>query len=1150
VTPKGEHLFQETNKARYGEQRQARPLFLPDLLLEESHHKALEGKEQDHAYEIICKWAKLESSGKLNEMNETAIEGEFRKEVFGDVLGYDFFADSKDSWNFQPKFSVNGGQADAAIGIFGKAKKPQVHAVIELKGPTINLDKDRSAGRTPVQQCWDYLNHLTECPWGIVCNYVSFRIYHRNQTPRVYELFTLEDLQKKEIFLKFYYLLEKGGLIPTALQRIPRADSLLEKCTNRQREVGDELYSRYHDERLKLITYLSGPERKFPLEKAIRVTQKLLDRIIFVAFCEDKNLLPPKSLKEAWEVVAPFERVTNPKWQNFLTLFRSIDEGNERRRIPPYDGILFRKDPDVDDLQLDDDWTDFFKSVGDYDFAHTINVDVLGHLFEKSINDIEKIRLTGLAGIEVAEEKKPKMQKSAERKKGGVYYTPPEFTGFITENTVGKLADDKIKLLERNLGVRLDQIDAKTEKSRVVAFAQNALEELRDIKVVDPACGSGAFLIRAYNVLEDKYIDILEALSIHEPEMAEDLRDKISGFILHDNLFGVDLSPEAVEIAQLALWLRSAHKRKTLADLSKNIVCGNSLVSDTAVDPLALDWQKTFKDIFSRPNSGFDCVIGNPPWERFTLKNREFFDTSAPHILEAPTAAESRQLIEKLKTQNPPLYESYTKAKESTEKTMTYIRQCDRYPLTGKGDINTYSVFAELAHSIVAPTGLVGLLVPTGIATDKTNEDFFAKLVDSQTLSGLFDFENKLPVFPDVHRSYKFSVLLFGGSKNKSKSADFVFFAHKMPDDPEDDKRKIELSTNDFKLLNPNTHTCPIFRSKRDANLTKYIYKRVPVLINKTRKEGGNPWGIDFFTMFHQSGDAELFHTAEKLKSEGLKRSGPNWKKGKQTFLPLYEAKMIQMFDHRAASVVVDESNWMRQGQTDATSLVLHQNPEFAVEPRWWVNEADVHRVLGDKDTTKFIAFKNVTSPTNQRTMIAAFIPYAGVVHSSPLIFTGSDIDARLTTCLLGNFNAFAYDYICRQKIGGVNLSYFIIEQIPTFHPDFYKQKCPWNKKQTLEKWISDRVLKLACTSNDMIPLAEAAGFKPTVHKWDNAERLDLMAELDAAYFLLYGIERNDVEYILTTFAGLRDESPDLLAGSNTTARILSFYDDFKSLSH
>jgi len=1143
MTPKGEHLFPQSNKARYGEARRARPLFLPRFL--QAPQKFLEGPDLNRAHKIICKWADIESSGKLDKMKETAIEGEFCKEVFGDALGYVFFADNKERWNFQHKFFVNGGEADAAIGIFdAKRKKPQVRAVIELKGPTTNVDKDRTQGRTAVQQCWDYLNALPDCPWGIVCNYVSFRLYHRTQTPRVYELFTLQELRKQETFLQFYYLLEKGGLLSTLLVKVPRADSLLEKCLTREREVGDELYARYHDERLKLITHLAGETWNFPLDKAIRITQKLLDRIIFIAFCEDRNLLPEDSLKNAWDRVPPFHRVTNPKWQNFLNLFESIDQGGVNGEIPPYDGGLFRKDPDVDDLQLDDECTDFFKTVGGYDFAHEINVDVLGHIFEKSINDIEKVRLTGLFESETDEKARPKMVKSAERKKGGIYYTPPEFTRFITNHTVGTVIDERIKTLERDFGIRLDEIDSATEKTRVTAFAERAIEELRDIKVVDPACGSGAFLIRAYEVLEDKYVEIVNVLEIHEPALADKLRNNISDFILHDNLFGVDLSPEAVEIAQLALWLRSASKGKTLADLSKNIICGNSLVSDSDVDPRALNWHEAFHDVFNRSNPGFDCVIGNPPWERFTLKNREFFDVSAPHVLEARTAAESRRLIEKLKTQNPPLYERYIQTKEITEKTMTYIRQCGQFPLAGKGDINTYAIFSELAHSIVSPTGRVGLLVPTGIATDKTNEDFFAKLVDSQMLSGLYDFENRKKIFPDVDGRYKFSVLLFGGSKNKSKSADFAFFSHSM-DDLRDKKRHITLSAGDFKILNPNTRTCPVFRSKHDANLTKYIYKRVPVLINKTRKQGGNPWHIQFFTMFHQSSDAKLFHTAEQLKSNGFKRNGACWKKAKQTFMPLYEAKMIQMFDHRAASVLVDESNWMRQGQTDETTLVQHQNPEFSVEPRWWVNQDDVHRALGDRDKTKIIAFKNVTSPTNQRTMIAAFIPFSGVVHSSPLIFTDSDISVRLTTCLLGNLNAFAYDYICRQKIGGVNLSYFIINQIPTFRPDFHRQKCPWDKKQTLEKWISDRVLKLTCTSNDMIPLAKAAKFEPLVHKWDPAERLDLQAQLDAGFFLLYGIKRTDVEYILSTFSGVRKENKTLLDDSSTSERILGFYDDF-----
>jgi hypothetical protein len=1142
MTPKDEPLFPILNKARYGESRRARPLFLPRFL--QAPQKFLEGPELDRAYEIICKWADIESSGKLNEMKETAIEGEFCKDVFGDALGYVFFADNKERWNFQHKFFVNGGEADAVIGIFGASIKPQVSAVIELKGPTVNVDKDRAQGRTAVQQCWDYLYARPDCPWGIVCNYVSFRLYHRNQTQRVYELFTLQDLRNKEKFLQFYYLLEKGGLLPTPLVKIPRANSLLEKCLTREREVGDELYARYHDERLKLITHLAGETWNFPLDKAIRITQKLLDRIIFIAFCEDRNLLPEDSLKNAWDRVPPFHRVTNPKWQNFLNLFESIDQGGVNGEIPPYDGGLFRRDPDVDDLQLDDEQTNFFKTVGGYDFAHEINVDVLGHIFEKSINDIEKIRLTGLFESEADEKPRPRMVKSAERKKGGIYYTPPEFTRFITDHTVGTVINERIKTLERDFGIRLDEIDATTEKTRVTAFAERAIEEIRDIKVVDPACGSGAFLIRAYDVLDDKYVEILDVLEIHEPAMAEKLRNDISDFILHDNLFGVDLSPEAVEIAQLALWLRSASRGKTLADLSKNIICGNSLVSDSTVDPYALDWSKTFPDVFNRPNPGFDCIIGNPPWERIKLQEREFFNISAPRIASATNAAKRRELIDKLKTKDPDLYQKYLDARKKADSSLAYIRNCGRYPLTGKGDINCYQVFAELAYTIVSPTGRVGLLVPTGIATEHTTKDFFGRLVCTNSIVALYDFENTKPIFPDVHRSYKFCILLFGCSKNKSKSPDFVFFAHTM-DDLRDKKRHITLSANDFKLLNPNTRTCPIFRTKRDANITKYIYKRVPVLINKTRKQGGNPWGIKFFTMFHQTNDAELFYTAEQLKSEGFKCIGSIWKKGKMVFLPLYEAKMFRSYDHRFGSVYIKDENWLNQGQTVETSLVEHQNPEFAILPRWWAPEVKIREELAECPYPVLLAFRNVTRATDTRTVISTFIPSVGVINSAPVMFFMSQLTPRIQSCFLANLNTFVLDYIAKRKIPNVNLNFFVIEQLPILCPDTFTKSCPWEVKATLEKWISDRVLKLTCTSNDMIPLAEAAGFEPRVHKWDHAERLDLQAQLDAAFFLLYGIKRLDVEYILSTFSGVRKENKTLLDDSSTSERILGFYDAF-----
>jgi hypothetical protein len=1170
MTPKGEHLFPEFNKARYGDNRRKCPLFLPNELKKLSQDNRLRGPAQDQAHAIILKWADLESTGKLEDQKETALEGEFLTEVFGEALGYTLFSEGKKQWNLRPKFNVNGGEADAAIGIFESRRKISPRAIIELKGPTVNVDRDKSTGRTPVQQCWDYLNAVPECPWGIVCNYVSFRLYHRSHTQRVYELFTLHDLRKKDTFLQFYYLFQRDGLLPVTVGQTPRADSLLEVSDKRPREVGDELYKDYRDNRLRLIHHLCGPPHNNTLDNAIRIAQKLIDRIIFVAFCKDRELLPRDSISRAWSQVAPFHRVTNPKWRNFLDLFRSINEGNEPFGIPPYDGELFQKDEEVDNLDLDDEWTNFFKDIGDYDFRYEVNVDVLGHLFEKSINDIEKIRLVGLFESKAEPEITPKMVKSAERKKGGIYYTPPEFTEFITNHTVGEITKEKIKSVAAKFGFDSDKLDSATSDGKLAQFALEAIDALRKIKIVDPACGSGHFLIKAYDILEEKYLDIIDLINFSNPRQSEELKEKIPDFILHDNLFGVDLSPEAVEITQLALWLRTAHKGKSLADLSKNIVCGNSLIApdffektDSSIchsresgnpDEIRqqinpLNWQKQFPDIFSRPNPGFDCVIGNPPWERIKLQEREFFDTSAPDIASATDAAKRRKLIDKLKTTNPDLYQKYLDAKNKADNSLSYIRHSGRYLLTGKGDINYYPVFAELARSIVSPIGRVGLLVPTGIATHKTTKDFFAKLVNSECLLGIYDFENRKGFFRDVHRSEKFSVLLFGGSKNKATSADFVFFAYRM-DDLLDDNRHIPLSEHDFKLLNPNTHTCPVFRSKRDAEITKAIYRRVPVLWDKTRKDGGNPWGIKFFTMFHQTNDAELFRAAEQLKTDGFKCDGPIWKKRKQTFLPLYEAKMIQMFDHRAASITLDPENWFRQAQPLETTLVEHQNPEFSPCPYRWASQEVIDTALGRPATSALLAFKNVTSQTNQRTMIAAFIPPVGVINSAPLIRFSEQITPTMQCCLLANLNAFALDYVARQKIGDVNLNFFYIEQFPMFPQDFYKQKCPWEKKVTLEKWISDRVLELTCTSNDMIPLAEAAGFKPTVHKWDPAERLDLMAELDAAFFLLYGIDREDVEYILSTFSGVRKEQQDLLGGSTTSDRILKHYDTLRQISH
>lgn len=1135
-------LFPTRDAVRYGEEEHQQNLFIPKIL----HSAGLETLHKDEnyyrAFEIVSKWAKLDSDGKLETRTEKSLYSSFIGEFFGEALGYVRFAEGKDVWNIEPEYRVNGQTADIALGFFPQDSKAP-HVVVELKGPKTNLDKDRSAGRNPIQQCWDYLNELPECPWGIVSNYVSFRLYHREKTPRVYQLFTLQELTDETLFARFYYLFQRDGLLSTR-DRKSRALKLLEENTQRQEEVGDVLYTAYDSNRRQLILHLMKTREK-TTEAALRVAQKLIDRIIFIAFCEDRALLPQNVIDKAYSRVPPFTKATNPRWENFKALFTSVDEGNPDANIAAYNGNLFKRDIEVDELDLDDKFTDFFKEVGKYDFRNEVGVEVLGHLFEKSIRDIEEIKLGGLFGETYDESPAPKMSKVAERKRRGIYYTPRNFTEFIVRNTVGRVLEERFNRLAAEHKLHRVEAEKSDSNRKYLQYFQECFEILKELKVVDPACGSGAFLIAAYDHLDSYYQTVIASLAHHGNESADQLTAKIPDLILSHNLHGVDLSPEAVEISQLSLWIRSAREGHTLADLSRNIVCGNSLVDDPEIDPKALNWMTAFPSVFERDNPGFDCVIGNPPWERMKLQEREFFDAVSPEIATAVSAARRRELIKKLKKEDPKIHQQYQAKKDEAERLLTYVRQSDRYPLTGKGDINTYSVFAELATSVVSSFGRIGLLVPSGIATDHTTKEFFSQLMESERLVALYDFENRRKIFEDVDGRFKFCILLICGVKLKSMLSDFAFFIHRLQDLRET-KRHISLTASDIKLLNPNTNTCPIFRSNRDAEITKAIYKRVPVLIDHRRKEGGNPWGIRFHTMFHQTNDAELFTTAEELKKKRYRLEGNRWVKGKKTYLPLYEAKMIQMYDHRAASIRIDEKNWMRQGQTVSTSSVEHMNPEFVAIPRWWVEESNVKKSLSDYTPRFLVGFKDITSPTNQRTMIASFIPCSAVTNHFPLLLNSQV--AMLQACLLANLNSIIFDFITRQKIGGVTLNFFIVEQLPAFHPDRYENNCPWSKSSTLREWISERVLKLTCTSNDMIPLAEAAGFKEKVHNWDERERAELMAELDAAFFLLYEIEREDVEYILSTFQGLAAED-DMFGSKGIATRVLQHYDNLSSMT-
>jgi len=554
-------------------------------------------------------------------------------------------------------------------------------------------------------------------------------------------------------------------------------------------------------------------------------------------------------------------------------------------------------------------------------------------------------------------------------------------------------------------------------------------------------------------------------------------------------------------------------------------------------------WPIEFPEVFA--NGGFDVVLSNPPWERIKLQEEEFFAARDPEIARATTAAARKRLIARLKETNPALWQQYQEALHDADATSKFLRTGGRYSLTGRGDINTYSVFAELAAKLIRQRGRAGLVVPTGIATDATNQHFFRHLVESGRLVSLYDFENRKGIFPGVHRSYKFCLLTLRGERASSEwrvassereqpLAEFAFFCQEAADlrAPE---RCFTLSPQDFRLLNPNTGTAPIFRSRRDAELTKHIYRRVPVLIHERiaksewrMEEGGsepfairhspfaesNPWGVEFLRMFDMANDSHLFRTREELEAEGFRLEGNVFVKGDPhspsaiRYSPLYEAKMIHQFDHRFGDYR-DLPKGSKSTQLPEVPLERLADPTYQVLPRYWVPAEEVEVRLRAKgwDRGWLLGWRDITNVTNERTVIAAVIPRVGVGNKIPLIVSrqASPHHPMLTAVL----SSLPLDYAARQKVGGTTLNFFIFEQLPVLPPSVFDQPLPFawedhspfairhsppmdhspfairhsppmdhspfaiRHSPTIADWLRPRVLELTYTAWDLKPFAE-----------------------------------------------------------------------------
>ena len=556
-----------------------------------------------------------------------------------------------------------------------------------------------------------------------------------------------------------------------------------------------------------------------------------------------------------------------------------------------------------------------------------------------------------------------------------------------------------------------------------------------------------------------------------------------------------------------------------------------------------LHWEAAFPGVWQQwqdkqPVGGFDAIIGNPPWDKIKLQEVEWLATRLPELSLAPTAAARHAGIRALREQEDPLADEFDAAKERAERLGQLVRASGHYPLLGGGDINLYSLFVERAMSLVKADGIVGLLTPSGIYADKTAAAFFKSLSTSGRIGGLFDFENKKIFFKDVHASFKFCALIFGGTERQFQESECAFFLHDT-ETISNPNRCFALAPSDFARVNPNTGTAPIFRTRRDADITRRIYEDYPVLVGRSQGEERKTWPVRYHTMFHMTNDSHLFKTAAQLETEGFYPvQGNCWKRGEEIYLLLYEGKMVQAFDHRAASVVVNPENLNRPAQPREASLSEHANPDWLPDPQYWVGTNSFEWPVGLEWA---VAFKDVTAPTNMRAMIAALVPRSGVGNTLPLLLpdSGEASAYKSLAWLLGaNLNSFIFDFVARQKVQGQHLNWYIVEQLPVIAAQGYDQRFG---DKTASDLVRDHVLRLTYTAHDMAPFASDLGYDGPPFIWDEEERRHLRARLDALYFHLYGLSREDADYVLSTFPIIRHEDEAAFGTYRTRDLILAY---------
>ncbi|BDG24934.1 Eco57I restriction-modification methylase domain-containing protein [Thermus thermophilus] len=1147
-----------------------------------------------------------------------------------------------------------------------------------------------------------YLNLHPEQDWGILAAPWEVRLlrkYYHVSTPGyvAFNLVELFEAPRSEALKEFQVLLLL--LSPSRFQKGRDGKTPLDRYYERARETGIRARDALRKGVVEALEVLGNAFLTEDLRRKLQDPEhlkayheellRLVYRLLFLLYAESRNLIPHggelswvyereysvSALRERASRQDPFgghaaayeDRHTD-LWEKLLATFRLVYQGDERLGVPALNGELFAPEGlplltggvlDPGERALHEDLPrpkngDLLRAIRLLTHVERegalerinyrdLEVEEIGHVYE-GILSLAPRMVEGRYTLE---------GHLLERKASGSYYTPRELVQLVLQESLVPVVEARL----REAGE-----DPKKQE-----------EALLSLKVVDPAMGSGAFLISALEYLAEKLLEV-------RGQGKDDLEALYAArhLVASRCLYGVDLNPMAVELAKLALWVASAAKGKPLSFLDHHLKVGNSLVGapedflargipkeaydregvpkevrkglsfgpgagsllfplpkppfldfeeETAAqveekrrryrawreseevrkwelladywtaafflrpapgvrlpDAQGLNWLAQqmgaslaqweqssylspptrhaieaakrrhrffhwwleFPEVMER--GGFDVVLGNPPWEKLKLQDKEFFADKAPEVAQAENAAKRKRLIQALKEKDPELLRAYQEALAEAEAASGFVRHSGRFPLTARGDVNTYPLFAELARALRAPQGRAGLVLPTGIATDDSNKVFFAQVVERGELAALYDFENREGLFPAVDSRMKFAVLAL---KPPGREPARLAFFLTRPEDLEDPTRVFSLAPEDFALLNPNTRTCPVFRTRQDAELTRAVYRRVPVLWRESLGQPRrgyleeSPWGVRFLALFHMSNDSHLFRTQEDLLAQGFRLVGNRFVRGEEVYLPLYEAKMFWHHDHRFATFAGEDTRDVEPREK--------RDPTFLPLPRYWVPKQEVEERFRKAGWERgwLLGFRNVARTTDERTLIASRLPLAGVGNSAPLLLPSLGLPSLL---LEANLSSLVLDYVARQKVGGTNLNFHYVKQFPVLPPSAYRP-------EDLH-FLVPRVLELAYTAWDLAPLAQdvweeadeplreailawrqaapthpdsppdwAEGpypFPPFL--WDEERRAQIRAELDAYYAKLYGLNRKQLRYILDPQDLTEGELADLLS--------------------